>query len=121
MLSKHVWPHEGRELNVMVEVVDVVVVLDVGVAVMSVVVVIPAEEVEEDDSDVGEEAEVVLKELQSPNSGWLYTQCGQYQGTDDGIRRKEKRLTHHPAPQSDARTPQMPSLLQHVPYTTLQV
>jgi hypothetical protein len=110
---KQVWPHEGRELNAMVEVVDVVVVLDVGVAVMC--------EVEEDDLDVVEEADVVLTELQSPNSGWLYTQCGQYQGTDNGIRRKEKRSTHHPVPQSDARTPQMPSLLQHVPYTTLQV
>ena len=62
---KQVWPHEGRELNAMVEVVDEVVVLDVGVVVTS--------EVEKDDSDVVEGADVVLTELQLPNSGWLYT------------------------------------------------
>ena len=49
----------------MVEVVDAVVVLDVGVVVTS--------EVEEDDSDVVEGADVVLTELQLPKSGWLYT------------------------------------------------
>ena len=76
----------------MVEVVDVVVDLDVGVAVMceveeddlDVVEEDDLDVVEEDDLDVVEEADVVLTELQSPNSGWLYTQCGQYQGTDDG-------------------------------------
>lgn len=99
VLLKQVWPYEGRE---------------VGVAVMCEV------GMEEDDLNVVEilgGASDSLRGVQSPNSGWLYTQCGQYQGTDAGIiRRKAKRSTHHPSPQSDNMIPQMPSLLQHEPH-----
>lgn len=62
-------------------------------------VVVSADEVEGDDSVAVEDAGVVLTELQSPNSGWLYTQCGEYQGNRrwDKTKRIGIRLTiqHH--------------------------
>jgi hypothetical protein len=86
MLLKQVWPYEDGELDSMVEVADVVVVLDVGVAVVC--------EVEEDDLYVVEEADVVLTELQSPNSGWLYTQFAvSTKELTMGIRRKKRVQT----------------------------